>query len=171
MSVLSLGYMGVRAKKLEDWTSYGPRHLGLQRVDKSRSSVAFRMDDRSQRIVVNEANDDGVDFLGWEVADKRALDALGARLEQGKIRVTRGSRALADERKVADLVTFQDPSGNRLEAFHNAEISGEAFRPGSEPREAWINPVGGHMGRTASTWPSADEIEKAASQSGLNSSA
>jgi len=24
---------------------------------------------------------------------------------------------------------------------------------GSEPREAWINPAGGHMGRTASTWP------------------
>ena len=24
---------------------------------------------------------------------------------------------------------------------------------GSEPREAWINPLGGHMGRTASTWP------------------
>jgi esterase FrsA len=24
---------------------------------------------------------------------------------------------------------------------------------GSQPREAWINPVGGHMGRTASDWP------------------
>ncbi len=24
---------------------------------------------------------------------------------------------------------------------------------GSEPREAWINPAGGHMGRTASAWP------------------
>jgi esterase FrsA len=24
---------------------------------------------------------------------------------------------------------------------------------GSEPREAWINPAGGHMGRTAGTWP------------------
>jgi esterase FrsA len=24
---------------------------------------------------------------------------------------------------------------------------------GTEPREAWINPVGGHMGRTAGTWP------------------
>src|SRR5580692_11105644 len=24
---------------------------------------------------------------------------------------------------------------------------------GSEPREAWINPAGGHMGRTAATWP------------------
>ncbi|SHN85380.1 alpha/beta fold hydrolase [Bradyrhizobium erythrophlei] len=24
---------------------------------------------------------------------------------------------------------------------------------GTEPREAWINPIGGHMGRTADTWP------------------
>jgi esterase FrsA len=24
---------------------------------------------------------------------------------------------------------------------------------GSEPREAWINPIGGHMGRSAQTWP------------------
>ena len=24
---------------------------------------------------------------------------------------------------------------------------------GSEPREAWINPAGGHMGRNAATWP------------------
>lgn len=24
---------------------------------------------------------------------------------------------------------------------------------GTEPREAWINPAGGHMGRTAATWP------------------
>jgi esterase FrsA len=24
---------------------------------------------------------------------------------------------------------------------------------GTEPREAWINPAGGHMGRTATTWP------------------
>jgi esterase FrsA len=24
---------------------------------------------------------------------------------------------------------------------------------GTEPREAWINPAGGHMGRTVDTWP------------------
>ena len=23
----------------------------------------------------------------------------------------------------------------------------------SEPREAWINPAGGHMGRSTGTWP------------------
>ena len=47
----ALGYVGVRAKDLDDWASYGSGLLGLQRVDKSRSTLAFRMDDRKQRIL------------------------------------------------------------------------------------------------------------------------
>ena len=46
MTVQALGYVGVRAKSLEDWASYGQNFLGLQRIDKSRSAMAFRMDDR-----------------------------------------------------------------------------------------------------------------------------
>jgi 2,3-dihydroxybiphenyl 1,2-dioxygenase len=130
MSVLALGYMGIKASNVADWADYGPRHLGLQRIDKTRGTVAFRMDDRSQRIIVNETNSDGVDFLGWEVADHLSLDALGARLEQVKIKVTRGNRALAEERRVADLLVFQDPSGTRLEAFCGPEIASDPFRPG-----------------------------------------
>jgi 2,3-dihydroxybiphenyl 1,2-dioxygenase len=130
MSVLALGYMGVRTKSVADWADYGPRHLGLQRIDKTRASLAFRMDDRSQRIIVNETNSDGVDFFGWEVADSQSLDELGARLQTAKISVTRGDRALAEERHVADLFLFQDPSGNRLEAFYGPEIATEPFRPG-----------------------------------------
>ena len=49
------GYVGVRAKDLSDWASYGSGLLGLQRVDKSRATVAFRMDDRKQRIIVTAA--------------------------------------------------------------------------------------------------------------------
>ena len=48
----ALGYVGVRAKDLGDWASYGSGLLGLQRIDKSRSTLAFRMDDRKQRIIV-----------------------------------------------------------------------------------------------------------------------
>jgi pimeloyl-ACP methyl ester carboxylesterase len=32
-------------------------------------------------------------------------------------------------------------------------VVGGTRNSGSEPREAWINPAGGHMGRTAATWP------------------
>lgn len=53
MGIDALGYIGVRAKAVEDWASYAENLLGLQRIDKSRSSLAFRMDDRKQRLVVD----------------------------------------------------------------------------------------------------------------------
>src|SRR5437016_6319558 len=42
MRVESLSYVRARAKDLNDWASYGPGLLGLQRVDKSRSTIGFR---------------------------------------------------------------------------------------------------------------------------------
>src|SRR5258707_937102 len=45
MSAQSLGYLGVRAKDLGDWGTYGSKMLGLQCIDKSACTMAFRMDD------------------------------------------------------------------------------------------------------------------------------
>src|SRR5438270_11796128 len=130
MGIDALGYIGVRAKEVGDWASYGEKLLGLQRIDKSRSSVAFRMDDRKQRLVVDADGGQGIGFFGWEVANAAALDALAAKLERKEVQVTRGSRALADERHVAELIVLKDPAGNRLEIFHGAQTSTEPFRPG-----------------------------------------
>jgi 2,3-dihydroxybiphenyl 1,2-dioxygenase len=130
MSVLALGYLGVRSKSLDDWSDFGTRHLGLQRIDKSRSTLAFRMDDRKQRIVVDQSSDDGVAFFGWEVANRTALDALAGRLDNASIRVAAGGRPLASERHVTDLIVFNDPVGNRIEAFCGAETTRDPFIPG-----------------------------------------
>src|SRR5919201_135276 len=115
MGIDALGYIGVRAKEVEDWASYGENLLGLQRIDKSRSSLAFRMDDRKQRLVVDADGGQGIGFFGWEVADAAALNAVGARIDAAGIKIARGSRALADERRVEDLIILNDPAGNRLE--------------------------------------------------------
>src|ERR1700761_5016502 len=123
----ALGYVGVRAKDLGDWASYGTGLLGLQPIDKSRSSLAFRMDDRKQRILIDADGGEGIAFFGWEVADAAALDALAAHPESAQIKVARGSRALADERHVADLIVLADPLGNRLEIFHGAETATDPF--------------------------------------------
>src|ERR1700683_472122 len=123
----SLGYVGVRAKDLGDWASYGSGLLGLQRIDKSRSTLAVRMDDRKQRIIVDADGGEGIAFFGWEVADAAALDALAAHLEKAKIKVAPGARALADERHVKDLIVLNDPVGNRLEIFYGAETTAEPF--------------------------------------------
>ena len=125
-----LGYLCVRTRDLGDWASYGPGLLGLERVDKSRSTLAFRMDDRKQRILVEADDGEGISAFGWEVKDAEALDGLAARLEASGVKVTRGSRAFADERLVEDLIVIHDPVGNRLEIFHGAHTSAEAFKPG-----------------------------------------
>jgi 2,3-dihydroxybiphenyl 1,2-dioxygenase len=130
MSVLALGYIGVRCKSLEDWSDFATRHLGLQRIDKSQSTLAFRMDDRKQRIVVDKGSDDGVAFFGWEVEGRTALDTLAGRLDNANISVASGGRALANERHVADLIVFDDPVGNRIEAFCGAETTRDPFVPG-----------------------------------------
>src|SRR6204780_4507772 len=142
----ALGYVGVRAKDLGDWASYGSGLLGLQRIDKSRSTLAFRMDDRKQRIIVDADGGEGIGFFGWEVADATALDAIAARLERNEIKVARGSRALADERCVKDLMVFSDPLGNGLELFHGHKITSEPFKPGRAISGFRTGPLGlGHV--------------------------
>jgi 2,3-dihydroxybiphenyl 1,2-dioxygenase len=142
----ALGYVGVRAKDLGDWAGYGSRLLGLQPIDKSRSTLAFRMDDRKQRIIVDADGGEGIGFFGWEVADATALDAIAAHLHQNQTTGARGGRALADERHVKDLIVFNDPLGNRLEIFHGAETTSEPFKPGRAISGFRTGPLGlGHV--------------------------
>jgi 2,3-dihydroxybiphenyl 1,2-dioxygenase len=146
MSVQALGYLGIRAKALDDWGTYGTRLLGLQRIDRSASSVAFRMDDRKQRLIVEADGGEGIAFFGWEVADASALDALAARLEQSGVGIARGTRALADERRVRDLIVTADPVGNRVEIFHGAETTADPFMPGRSISGFRTGPLGlGHV--------------------------
>jgi 2,3-dihydroxybiphenyl 1,2-dioxygenase len=142
----ALGYVGTRAKDLGDWASYGTCLLGLQCVDRSRSTLAFRMDDRKQRLIVDADGGDGIGFFGWEVANAGALSALAARLEDKAIEVERGTRALADERRVTDLIVLRDPARNRLEIFHGAETAAEPFKPGRSISGFRTGPLGlGHV--------------------------
>lgn len=126
--LLSLGYVGVAADQLEDWASFGPKILGLQLDDRSRKTLAFRMDDRTQRLLVGPAGERP--FFGWEVSDAGALLALADRFEALEIPFEWGSPSLTAERKVEGLIRFCDPAGAVLEAFYGAEVSSRAFRPG-----------------------------------------
>jgi 2,3-dihydroxybiphenyl 1,2-dioxygenase len=146
MELQSLGYVGVRANNLEDWASLGPKLFGLQLVERTQSSLTFRMDDRRQRVVVHADGGQGAAFLAFDVADARALAALAARLEANGVPVAGFPRVLADERRVKDGISFTDPAGNRLEAFHGPEIAADPFRPGRALSGFRTGPLGmGHV--------------------------
>jgi 2,3-dihydroxybiphenyl 1,2-dioxygenase len=130
MPLQALGYVGFGSSALDDWRQFGTGLVGLQAVERSPSLLAFRMDDRKQRIVIDRSMAEGARFFGWEVADAAALDELAARLERAKVDVLAEPRALADTRRVGGLISFRDPAGNRLEAFYGAEIDETPFSPG-----------------------------------------
>lgn len=150
----ALGYVGFGSDKLDDWSAYATRFLGMQLVDKSAASLALRMDDRKQRVII--AREMAQSFYGWEVANAAALDALAARLEAAGVKVARAPAALVAERHVKDLIVFADPIGNRLEAFHGAELAAEPFRPGRTISGFRTGPLG--MGHAVLTIERLDDV-------------
>ena len=145
MAVRALGYAGFGSAALDDWRQFGTGLGGLQAVERSPSLLAFRMDDRKQRIVIDRALPEGSRFFGWEVADAAELDALAARLEAAGVAVIAEPRTLADARRVRALISFHDPAGNRLEAFYGAEIADTPFSPGRSISGFRTGPLGlGH---------------------------
>jgi 2,3-dihydroxybiphenyl 1,2-dioxygenase len=125
----SLGYLGFHADSLEDWAGYGAYFLGLQLAEKTASSLRFRMDDRKQRLLIH-GDADQRPIFGWEVENATTLETLAARLDQAGIKTARMGSALAGQRHVAAGICFEDPAGNRLEAFYGQEIESDPFRPG-----------------------------------------
>jgi len=145
MPLQALGYVGFGSAALEDWRQFGTRLVGLQAVERGPSLLAFRMDDRKQRIIVDRSMAEDQRFFGWEVEGAAALDCLAARLEQAKVEVTAEPQALADTRGVRGLISFSDPAGNRLEAFYGAAIDDTPFRPGRSISGFRTGPLGlGH---------------------------
>lgn len=138
--IKALGYMVVGSDQGEGWSDFATRLLGMQRVDRGGGLQHFRMDDRAQRLIVAPGAAPAI--IGWEVADAAALDALATRLDRHGVRVRHGHTA---ERAVRGLIAFDDPQGNRLEAFHGPERAADPFRPGRPISGFRTGPLGmGH---------------------------
>ena len=156
MQIDALGYVGIRTADIDQWATYGTRFLGMQLAEKGRGALALRMDDRKQRVIIQRDEGEGVSFYGWEVADAAALQTLAGHLEKSGVTVARGSRALADERRVSDLIIFSDPIGNRLEAFYGVETAPEPFKPGRSISGFRTGPLG--MGHPVLTVERLDDV-------------
>jgi len=130
MAVNALGYIGVRSDRLDDWSEFAGGLLGMQKVDRGGKALSFRMDDRMQRLLVSDEPGETLAFLGFQVEARDDLDVYAARLEAAGVEVQVGTRALADQRFVGDLIWFHDPAGNRVELFHAPMIASDPFVPG-----------------------------------------
>lgn len=130
MAIIALGYLGIRSDRLDDWSDFAEKLLGMQKIDRGGKAMAFRMDDKAQRLLVSDEPGETLAFLGFEVAARDDLQHYGVKLERAGVHVTYGSRELCDRRFVGDLIWFNDPMGNRVELFHAPMIASDPFIPG-----------------------------------------
>jgi 2,3-dihydroxybiphenyl 1,2-dioxygenase len=145
MTLRSLGYVGVGSDQIGDWSRFAGDVLGMQVFERSRAGLAFRMDDRQQRLFIDGDIAPGRRCFGWEVADDAALLAVALAAEREGHAVTLESQALADRRHVRGLISLSDPVGNRLEIFHGAELTPTPFSPGRNISGFRTGPLGlGH---------------------------
>ena len=146
MQIQALGYLGVRTDRLDDWSAYAGGFLGMQRLDRAGGQLAFRMDNREQRLVVSREDGDPLAFMGWELADRAALYQLAGKLSDAGVPVEQASANLADRRFVSDLIVAQDPAGNRLEFFSGPMLTDDPFKAGRNISGFKTGPLGmGHV--------------------------
>ena len=130
MPIKSLGYLGVRSNKVDDWKYFAGKVLAMHLADHGGRQLSFRMDDLVQRLVVSDEPGETLAFIGWEVSKKSDLQYFAAKLDDAGHKVTEGGSELADRRFVEDLIVCSDPAGNRIELVWNPQKAEEPFIPG-----------------------------------------
>ena len=152
--VSSLGYLGFEVSRLDKWEEFATKVLALGVAERGTEgavgSVALRLDDYRQRIVLMEGAADDLAFIGWEVASGEGLEALRRRLEAAGVAVAEASLEKAAERRVAGLLSFTDPNGVPTELFHGPELAPEPFSSALAPSGFVTGELGlGHLFVTA----------------------
>jgi 3,4-dihydroxy-9,10-secoandrosta-1,3,5(10)-triene-9,17-dione 4,5-dioxygenase len=123
MSIRSLGYLRLEATDVSAWREYGLKVLGMVEGSGSTEGALYlRMDEFPARLVIVPGDHDRLLQSGWETANAAGLQEIRNALDvEGTPYKEATANELAD-RRVDEMIVFDDPSGNTLEVFHGAAL-------------------------------------------------
>ena len=123
MAIRSLGYLRIEATDMDAWRVYGLKVLGMVEGSGSDPNALYlRMDDFPARLVIVPGEKDRLSVAGWEAANAAELDDVRARLDAASVPYKEGTPEELADRRVAEMISFADPSGNTLEVFHGVAL-------------------------------------------------
>jgi 3,4-dihydroxy-9,10-secoandrosta-1,3,5(10)-triene-9,17-dione 4,5-dioxygenase len=123
MSLRSLGYLRIEATDMPAWREYGLKVLGMIEGDgPNHDALYLRMDDFPARLVIVPSERDHLQASGWETANAAELDDIRRRLDDAGVPYKEGTEEELADRRVTELISFEDPGGSRLEAFHGVAL-------------------------------------------------
>ncbi|MGW5744725.1 iron-dependent extradiol dioxygenase HsaC [Amycolatopsis sp. NPDC003861] len=123
MGIRSLGYLRIEATDMAAWREYGLKVLGMVEGSGTNPDALYlRMDDFPARLVISPGSADRLAVTGWEVAHAAELDELRSRLDSASVPYKEGTPDELADRRVDELISFDDPSGNTQEVFHGVAL-------------------------------------------------
>jgi 3,4-dihydroxy-9,10-secoandrosta-1,3,5(10)-triene-9,17-dione 4,5-dioxygenase len=129
--IRSLGYLRIESADVAAWREFGVRVLGMVEGRGSDADALYlRMDDFPARLLIVPGDRDRLLASGWEVAGEADLAEVGRALDEAGVAVKTGTPAELAERRVGQMLRFDDPAGNALEVFSGAALE---HRPAVSP--------------------------------------
>jgi 3,4-dihydroxy-9,10-secoandrosta-1,3,5(10)-triene-9,17-dione 4,5-dioxygenase len=123
MGIRSLGYLRIEATDMAAWREYGLKVLGMvEGKGENPDALYLRMDDFPARLVISPGSADRLAVTGWEVANAGELAELRSRLDSASVPYKEGTPEELADRRVDELISFDDPSGNAQEVFHGVAL-------------------------------------------------
>ena len=129
MSVCSLGYVRIESTDPQKWLEYGTEVLGLMVAPgmPDNGNVYLKMDARPYRFAIHPGDTDRLALCGWELRDEDSFKRVKKALKSAEVKFEKGSKEECAERRVAELIRLQDPSGNGLELYHGGDLDYAKF--------------------------------------------
>ncbi|QKV79376.1 iron-dependent extradiol dioxygenase HsaC [Amycolatopsis sp. Hca4] len=123
MGIRSLGYLRIEATDMAAWREYGLKVLGMvEGSGTDPDALYLRMDDFPARLVISPGSADRLAVTGWEAANAGELAEIRSRLDSASVPYKEGTPEELADRRVDELISFDDPSGNTQEVFHGVAL-------------------------------------------------
>ncbi|HNM84779.1 MAG: VOC family protein [Mycobacterium sp.] len=123
MGIRSLGYLRIEATDVAAWREFGLKVLGMvEGKGTTEGALYLRMDDFPARLVIVPGDRDRLLICGWETANAEELQEVRNALDVVGTPYKEASAAELAERRVDEMIVFDDPSGNTLEVFCGAAL-------------------------------------------------
>ncbi|UEA60242.1 VOC family protein [Gordonia otitidis] len=121
--ISSLGYMRIEATDMAAWREYGLKVLGMiEGQGATPDALYLRMDDFPARLVIVPSDRDHLSSTGWECRNAHGLQEVRDRLAAAGVIFREGKDEECADRRVDEMIIFDDPAGNTLEVFHGAAL-------------------------------------------------
>ncbi|BBZ30562.1 biphenyl-2,3-diol 1,2-dioxygenase [Mycolicibacterium madagascariense] len=118
-----MGYLRIESTDVPAWREYGLKVLGMvEGSGQTEGAVYLRMDEFPARLVIVPGEHDRLMQSGWETANAAGLQEIRSALDVEGTPYKEATAAELADRRVDEMIVFQDPSGNTLEVFHGAAL-------------------------------------------------